>query len=53
MKFSKQAEATTYIKSLLASRNIQLEPGILTIGEAEECQVFEYGRGARPHSNAG
>jgi len=44
MKFSKQAEATTYIKNLLASRNIQLEPGILTIGEAEECQVFEYGR---------
>ena len=43
-KFPKQAEATRYIKSLLASRNIEIEPGILTIGEAEECQVFEYNK---------
>ena len=43
-KFAKQAEATKYIKNLLASRHIQLEPGILTIGEAEECQVFEYNK---------
>ena len=42
-KFPKQAQATNYIKSLLYSRNIQIEPGILTIGELEECQVFEYG----------
>ena len=52
-KFPKQVEATTYIKKLLASRNIQIEPGIIVLGEAEECQMFEYGRGARPHSNAG
>jgi hypothetical protein len=41
-KFQKQAQATRYIKNLLASRKIELEPGIVTIGEAEECQVFEY-----------
>lgn len=41
-KFPKQAQATNYIKNLLASRNIQIEPGILTIGEVEECQVFEH-----------
>ena len=41
-KFPKQAEATKYIKNLLASRNIQIEPGIIVLGEAEECQVFEY-----------
>ena len=44
MTFPKQVEATTYIKKLLTSRNIQIEPGILIIGEAEECQVFEYNR---------
>jgi hypothetical protein len=43
-RFPQQAEATRYIKNLLASRHIELEPGILTIGEAEECQVFEYNR---------
>lgn len=41
-KFPKQAEATKYIKNLLSSRNIQIEPGIIVLGEAEECQVFEY-----------
>jgi len=41
-KFPKQAEATRYIKNLLSSRNIQIEPGIFILGEAEECQVFEY-----------
>ena len=41
-KFPKQAEATRYIKNLLNSRNIGIEPGILTLGEAEECQLFEY-----------
>ena len=41
-KFPKQAEATKYIKNLLASRNIQIEPGIIVFGEAEECQMFEY-----------
>lgn len=41
-KFPKQVEATRYIKNLLSSRNIQLEPGIFILGEAEECQVFEY-----------
>jgi len=43
-KFPKQAEATRYIKNLLASRNIELEPGIIVLGEAEECQVFEHNR---------
>ena len=43
-KFPKQAEATRYIQNLLASRNIKLEPGIVVLGEAEECQVFEYNR---------
>ena len=42
-KFPKQAQATNYIKNLLASRNIELEAGILTIGELEACEVFEYG----------
>jgi len=41
-KFPKQAEATRYIKNLLASRNIKLEAGIIVLGEAEECQMFEY-----------
>ena len=41
-KFPKQAEATKYIKNLLTSRNIQIEPGIIVFGEAEECQMFEY-----------
>jgi hypothetical protein len=43
-KFPKQSQATNYIKNLIASSNIQIEPGILTIGEAEECQVFEHNR---------
>ena len=42
MKFPKQEQATTYIKNLLSGRNIQLEPGIVILGEAEECQVFEH-----------
>jgi hypothetical protein len=42
MKFQKQIEATRYIRNLLKSRGVELEPGIITIGEAEECQVFEY-----------
>lgn len=41
-RFPKQAKATRYIKSLLTSRNIRIEPGIIVFGEAEECQVFEY-----------
>ena len=41
-KFTKQTQATNYIKSLLASRNMQIEPGVIVLGEAEECQVFEY-----------
>lgn len=43
-EFPKQSQATNYIRSLLASRNIQIEPGILTIGELDECQVFEYNK---------
>jgi hypothetical protein len=42
MKFQKQQQATRYIKNLLASRKVELEPGIVVIGEAEECQMFEY-----------
>ena len=41
-KFPKQAEATRYIKNLLASRKVELEPGIVILGEADECQVFEF-----------
>ena len=41
-KFTKQAQATNHIKSLLSSRNILLEPGVIVLGEAEECQIFEY-----------
>lgn len=40
-RFPKQAEATKYIRNLLASRKVELEPGIIVLGEAEECQVFE------------
>ena len=43
-KFPKQAEATKYLKTLLASRHIELEPGIIVLGEAEECQVFEFNK---------
>jgi hypothetical protein len=28
----------------LSRRHIELEPGISTIGKAEECQVFEHNR---------
>ena len=42
--FPKQAEATKYIRNLLADRRVKLEPGIVILGEAEECQVFEYKR---------
>lgn len=41
-KFQKQTEATKYIKNLLTSRKVEIEPGIVVIGEAEECRVFEY-----------
>jgi hypothetical protein len=41
-QFPKQAEATKYIKNLLISRNIHIEPGIIVFGEVEECQMFEY-----------
>ena len=41
-KFPKQAEATKYIRNLLISRNIHIEPGIIVFGEAEECQMYEY-----------
>jgi hypothetical protein len=41
-KFPKQAEATRYTKKLLSNRSVQIEPGIFILGEAEECQVFEY-----------
>lgn len=44
MRFPKQSQATNSIKNLLSGRNIRLEPGIVIIGEAEECQVFEYGK---------
>lgn len=39
-KFQKQTEAITYIKTLLAGRNIKVEPGIFEVGE-EPWQVFE------------
>jgi hypothetical protein len=39
---SKKIEAVRYIKNLLASRNIRIEPGIVLIGEDEPWQVFEY-----------
>lgn len=38
---SKQTEATQYIKNLLASRQVRIEPGIVLIGE-EGWQVFDY-----------
>lgn len=41
MKFPKQAEATRYIKNLLTSREISLEPGIVLIGE-DPWQLFDY-----------
>jgi hypothetical protein len=41
-KFQKQVQATRYIKNLLRSRQVELEPGIVVLGEAEECQMFEY-----------
>ena len=37
----KQIEATNYIKSLLASRNLKIESGIVMIAE-EGWQVFDY-----------
>jgi hypothetical protein len=42
MKFPKQAEATRYIKNLLAHRRLQIEPGIVLLGGDEAWQVFEY-----------
>lgn len=38
---SKQLEATRYIKNLLASRDLDVEPGIVLIGECD-WQVFDY-----------
>lgn len=40
---SKQEEATRYIKNLLASRSVHIEPGISLIGECD-WQVFDYKR---------
>jgi hypothetical protein len=39
---SKQTQATTYIRNLLAGRNLQIEPGIVLLGGDEAWQVFEY-----------
>jgi hypothetical protein len=50
---SKQLQATKYIGDLLKGRKLEIEPGIVLLGSDEAWQVFEYGRGARPHSNAG
>jgi hypothetical protein len=38
----RQSEAVRHVKSLLAQRGLNLEPGILIIGEIDHCQVFEY-----------
>ncbi len=40
---SRQTEATRYIKNLLASRSVNIEPGIVIIGECD-WQVFDYQR---------
>ena len=40
---SRQTEATRYIKNLLASRSVDIEPGIVIIGECD-WQVFDYQR---------
>ena len=40
---TKQIEATRYIKSLLASRGVNIESGISLIGECD-WQVFDYKR---------
>jgi hypothetical protein len=42
MKPYKQTQATNYIKNLLTSRNINIEPGIVLLGSDEAWQVFEY-----------
>lgn len=39
-KFPKQVQATNQIKSLLASRNIELEAGILTIGNSKSAKFL-------------
>jgi hypothetical protein len=36
-----QKEATNYLKDLLSSRGIQVEPGIFLVGE-EGWQIFEF-----------
>lgn len=41
-KFRKQAEATSYIKNLLAGQGPEIQPGIILIGEDEPWQVFEH-----------
>jgi hypothetical protein len=38
---SKQSQATKYIKNLLTSRGVEVNPGIVLIGE-EPWQVFEH-----------
>ena len=38
---SKQSQATKYIKDLLASRGVEINPGIVLIGEDQPWQVFE------------
>jgi hypothetical protein len=38
----KQAQATKYIKDLLASRQLEINPGLVLIGEDQPWQVFEH-----------
>lgn len=38
---NKQAEATQYIKDLLSSHDLKIQPGIVLIGQDEPWQVFE------------
>jgi hypothetical protein len=50
---NKQAEATRYIKNLLASREVRIDAGIVLIGE-EGWQVFDYqGKSIGIDPNAG
>jgi hypothetical protein len=54
VKPSKQTQATSYIKNLLASRTLSIEPGIVLLGSDEAWQVFEYQKkciGIDPSSN--
>jgi hypothetical protein len=40
---TKQIQATNYIKNLLTSRKLNVEPGIVLIGECD-WRVFDYNR---------